>query len=159
MSQGEHFLDLWLRVSEGEVFGQRAEASDPQRVDSPDPKRGLSRLPPLWSVLGGQAGGEEELNRASPQPRTYGNPWAGAATCGGSQRFLFRLRSCSEFPCRPPKGKVQAMPEEKWALQGNPDGTSQCTTGETSQSPPFGLPPRCPLHFCHRSSRNQEVEV
>ena len=129
MSQGEHFLDLWLRASGGDVFGQRAEASGPLRVDSPDPEGGLSRLPPLWSALGGQVGGEEELKRASPQPRTYGNPWAGAATCGCSQRFLFRLGSCSEFPCRPPKGKVQAMLEEKWALQGNPDGTSQCTIG------------------------------
>ena len=46
-----------------------------QRVDLLDPEGGLSRPRPLWSVLGGQAGCEEEL-------RTRGRPWAGAATSG-----------------------------------------------------------------------------
>ena len=76
MSQGEYFLDLWLRASGGEVFGQRAEASGPLRVDSPDLEGGLSRPLPLWSVLGGQAGCEEEL-RTEHLPRLgpVGGPW------------------------------------------------------------------------------------
>ena len=94
---GEQFLDLWLRASGGDVFGQRAEASGLLRVDSPDPEGGLSRPPPLWSVLGGQAGCEEEL-------KTEHLPCLGPT--GG--------------PGQPPKGRVQAMPGKRGALQGSP---------------------------------------
>ena len=43
------------------MLGRRVEASEPQRLDSRDPKAGLSRPPPLRGVLGGQARCEEKV--------------------------------------------------------------------------------------------------
>ena len=74
MSQGEYFLDLWLRASGGEVFGQRAEASGPLRVDSPDLEGGLSRPLPLWSVLEGLAGREKLRPKHLPSLGHAGGP-------------------------------------------------------------------------------------
>ena len=78
-------------------------------------------------------------SRGLKQPRSCRRPWAGAATCGAPQRFLFSLRSCSEFPCRPLEGRDQVVPGERCALQGSPEGTSHHTTEGTSQSPPLIL--------------------
>lgn len=66
------FLTSGLGASRPEVIrpgggGEGAETSGPQRVDFPDPEGGLSRPPPLWLVLEGQAGCQEEL-------RAYGRP-------------------------------------------------------------------------------------
>ena len=109
--QGEGFLDLWLRASAGEAFGQRAEASCPLRVVSPDPERGLSRPLPLWSVLEGLAGREEKLRpKHLPSLGTLGGPGQVQPHVGPFSAFgtMSRLGSCSEFPCTSPKGRVQA---------------------------------------------------
>ena len=67
MNRVSSFLTSGLGTSRPEVIRRKAEASAPQRVGFPDPEGGLSRPPPLWLVLEGQAGCQEEL-------RAYGRP-------------------------------------------------------------------------------------
>ena len=72
---GEQFISSGLGASGGEVLGRRVEASDPQRLDSQDPEAGLSRLPSLRGVLGGQARHEEEvMAKHFPSLRPVGGP-------------------------------------------------------------------------------------
>ena len=67
MNRVSSFLTSGLGTSRPEVIRQKADASGPQRVGFPDPEGGLSRPPPLWLVLEGLAGCQEEL-------RAYGRP-------------------------------------------------------------------------------------
>ena len=108
MSQGEHFLDLWLRASGSDVFRQRAEASGPLRVDSPDPEGGLSRPPPLWSVLGGQAGREEELRTEHlPSLEAAGDPGQVLPHVGPLSAFCSVSGLVLSFPEGPQRGRTR----------------------------------------------------
>ena len=55
------FLTSGLGTSGGEVFQAEGGVFRLAEAGLPNPNGGLSRLLPLWSVLGGQAGREEEL--------------------------------------------------------------------------------------------------
>lgn len=96
-------------------------------------------------------------------------------TCRAPQCFRYMLRSCSQLPCRSPKGRVQAMPGERGHYKGAPRGppTKNCG-GLTEFTPPtstegpslrHSLPPRCPsISFTgapgtKRRRRRAEVQV
>lgn len=114
-----------LGTSGGEVFqAEGREASGQQRLDSPNPNGGLEQTRAPVVSAGGQAGHEEEQRTEHlPSLEAAGRPsGAGAATCGAPQRFLFSLRSCSEFSCRPLEGGTRLHQGKGCALQGAPRG-------------------------------------
>ena len=114
MSQGEHFLDLWLRASGGDVFGQRAEASGLLRVDSPDPEGGLSRPPPLWSVLGGLAGHEKKLRpKHLPNLGLAGSPGQVQPHVGPFSAFSPDSGLVLRVSLQVPKGEGPGRPGER----------------------------------------------
>ena len=128
--QGEHFFHLWLRVSGGEVFGQRAEASDSPRVDSLDPKGGLSRFPPLWSVLGGQAGGEEELRTEHlPSLGPAGGPGQVRPYVGPLSAFCSDSGLVLSFTAGPKRGKSRPCQGKSVHYKGTPMGPPTAQLG------------------------------
>lgn len=77
-------------------------------------------VPSLWSVLGGQEGGEKELRIGHlPSLGSTGGPRQVQPHVGSISTF------CSDsglvlFPCRPPKGREQVVPGERLALHREP---------------------------------------
>ena len=113
MSRMSSFLTSGLGTSGGEVFRAGGRGFRLAEAGLPKPEGGLSRAPPLWSVLGGQAGREEELRTEQLPSLGPAGSRAGAASCGAPQHFLFRLGSCSEFPRRSSEGRDQVVPAER----------------------------------------------
>ena len=69
------FLTSGLGTTGGEVFQAEGRGFRLAEAGLPNPNGGLSRLPPLWSVLGGQAGREEELRtKHLPSLEAAGDP-------------------------------------------------------------------------------------
>ena len=137
MSQGEHFLDLWLRASGGDVFGQRAEASGPLRVDSPDPEGGLSRPPPLWSVLEGLEGREKKLRpKHLPNLGPAGGPGQVQPHVGPFRAFCPDSGLVLSFPAGPQRGGSRPA-RGKVSTTRDPQGDLPLYNGGTSQIPPL----------------------
>ena len=116
--QGEQSIHLWLRGLGR--WGVRAEGGGfrSARMNSGDPKTGLSRSPPLWSVIAGQAGGED---RASPRPRTRGQV---TPHVGPLSTFCPGLGLVLSFPAGPQRGGTRPCQEKSehytWAPMGLP---------------------------------------
>ena len=105
MKRVSSFLTSDLGTSRPEAIRQRAEASGPKRVDLPDTDGGLSRPLPLWSVLGGQAGCEEEL-------RTHRRPWAVRPHVGTLSAFCSDSGLVLSFHAGPQRGETRSCQEK-----------------------------------------------
>ena len=131
------------------------EASDPQRMDSRDPKAGLSRPPLLWSVSGGQAGCEEEvmtehLPRLGPV-RGPGQVWPHEGPLGA---FCTDSGLVCSYPAGPHRGGSRPC-QGKGGTTREPRGDHPPHNWEdlAESTPPTviegrslcrSLPPRCP---------------
>ena len=103
------FLTSGLGTSGGEVFfwvegrGFRSAEAEP-----PKPEGGLSRLPPLWSVLGGQAGREEELRTEHlPSLEAAGDPGQVLPHVGPLSAFCSVSGLVLSFPEGPQRGRTR----------------------------------------------------
>lgn len=74
-------------------------------AELPKPEGGLSRPPPLWSVLGGQAGCEEEL-------RTHRRPWAVRPHVGTLSAFCSDSGLVLSFHAGPQRGETRSCQEK-----------------------------------------------
>ena len=85
VSRMSSFLTSGLGTSGGEVFQVEWGGFRLAEAGLPNPEGGRSRPPPLWSVLGGQAGHEEELRTEHlPSLGPMGGPGpGGGAALGG----------------------------------------------------------------------------
>ena len=85
VSRVSGFLTSGLGTPGGEVFQVEWGGFRLAEAGLPNPKGGRSRPPPLWSVLGGQAGCEEELRTEHlPSLGPTGGPGpGGGAALGG----------------------------------------------------------------------------
>ena len=100
---GERFLDLWLRDLRRWGFsgrGQRGFRS--AEAGLPNPNGRLSRPAPLWSVLGGQAGHEEEQRTEHlPSLEAAGDPGQVLPHVGPLSSFCSVSGLVLSFPAGP----------------------------------------------------------
>ena len=104
------------------------------RMNSRDPKTGLSRSPPLWSVLAGQAGGED---RASPQPRTRGQV---TPHVGPLSTFCPGLGLVLSFPAGPQRGRSRPCQRKSGHYKGTPMGPPSAQLGRPHRVHPLDYP-------------------
>ena len=162
MNRVSSLLTSGLGTSRPEVIRQGAEASVPQRVDFPDTEGGPSRPWPLCSVLGGQAGREEELS-------TRRRPWAVQPHVGTLSAFCSGSHLVLSFHAGPQRGGTRSCQDKgehyKGTLRGPPTAQLGGPHRVHSSYHPRRLravpqdTPKVPLHFSHRNSRNQKVKA
>ena len=123
------------------MFGQRAEASGLLRVDSPDPEGGLSRPPPLWSVLGGLAGHEKKLRpKHLPSLGPMGIPGQVRPHVGALSAFCSDSGLVLSFPAGPQRGRSRPCQRKSGHYKGTPMGPPSAQLGRPHRVHPLDYP-------------------